>query len=79
VRVPTSWRDGLRTLTPRPLPGGEGAKMLHYMSLTLYVLNSLVNLVPIGGDFGGKGSLMDIALCYHLVRRTSRPVKMVMT
>ncbi|MBI3328759.1 MAG: xanthine dehydrogenase family protein molybdopterin-binding subunit, partial [Nitrospinae bacterium] len=39
----------------------------------------LVSLVPIGGDFGGKGSLMDVALCYHLAQRTGRPVKMVMT
>ncbi len=38
----------------------------------------VVHLVPIGGDFGGKGSLMDLPLCYHLARRTGRPVKMVM-
>ncbi len=39
----------------------------------------LVHLVPIGGDFGGKGSLMDVPLCYQLARRTGRPVKMVMS
>jgi CO/xanthine dehydrogenase Mo-binding subunit len=39
----------------------------------------VVHLIPIGGDFGGKGSLMDVPLCYHLARRTGRPVKMVMT
>ncbi|MGH8056542.1 MAG: xanthine dehydrogenase family protein molybdopterin-binding subunit, partial [Candidatus Entotheonellia bacterium] len=39
----------------------------------------VVHLVPIGGDFGGKGSLMDIPLCYHLAERVGRPVKMVMT
>jgi CO/xanthine dehydrogenase Mo-binding subunit len=39
----------------------------------------LVHPIPIGGDFGGKGSLMDLPLCYHLARRTGRPVKMVMT
>jgi CO/xanthine dehydrogenase Mo-binding subunit len=39
----------------------------------------VVHLIPIGGDFGGKGSLMDLPLCYHLARRTGRPVKMVMT
>ena len=39
----------------------------------------LVHLVPIGGDFGGKGSLMDVTLCYHLAQRTGRPVKMVMS
>jgi CO/xanthine dehydrogenase Mo-binding subunit len=37
------------------------------------------NPVAIGGDFGGKGSLMDALLCYHLALATRRPVKMVMT
>ena len=37
-----------------------------------------VNLTPIGGDFGGKGSLMDLPLAYHLARVTGRPVKMIM-
>jgi CO/xanthine dehydrogenase Mo-binding subunit len=37
-----------------------------------------VNLTPIGGDFGGKGSLMDLPLAYHLARATGRPVKMLM-
>jgi carbon-monoxide dehydrogenase large subunit len=37
-----------------------------------------VNLTPIGGDFGGKGSIMDVPLAYHLARATGRPVKMVM-
>jgi CO/xanthine dehydrogenase Mo-binding subunit len=36
------------------------------------------NPVAIGGDFGGKGSLMDTLLCYHLARAAGRPVKMVM-
>jgi CO/xanthine dehydrogenase Mo-binding subunit len=39
----------------------------------------VVHPIPIGGDFGGKGSLMDLPLCYHLARRTGRPVKMVMS
>ena len=30
----------------------------------------VVHLIPIGGDFGGKGSLMDLPLCYHLARCT---------
>ena len=38
-----------------------------------------VNPVSIGGDFGGKGSLMDSVLCYYLARHSGRPVKMVMT
>jgi len=37
-----------------------------------------VNATAIGGDFGGKGSLMDSALCYFLARASRRPVKMVM-
>ena len=39
----------------------------------------VVHLAQIGADFGGKGSLMDAPLCYHLAKRTGRPVKMVMT
>ena len=33
----------------------------------------------IGGDFGGKNTLMDIPLCYYLAKVTGRPVKMVMS
>jgi len=32
----------------------------------------------VGGDFGGKGSPMDIPLCLELSRRTGRPVQMTM-
>lgn len=38
-----------------------------------------VHIVAVGGDFGGKGSSMDIPICYHLAKTTRRPVKMVMT
>jgi carbon-monoxide dehydrogenase large subunit len=38
-----------------------------------------LNPVVIGGDFGGKGSLMDAVLCYFLAKTSARPVKMVMT
>ena len=38
----------------------------------------VVNPVPIGGDFGGKGSPMDVPLCYFLALRSGRPVKMAM-
>ena len=37
-----------------------------------------VNYAAIGGDFGGKGSPMEIPLCYYLARASGRPVKMVM-
>lgn len=36
------------------------------------------NPLSIGGDFGGKGSFMDVPLCYYLAQRSGRPVKMVM-
>jgi len=35
--------------------------------------------IMIGGDFGGKGGLMDAPLCYYLALHARRPVKMVMT
>ncbi len=37
-----------------------------------------VNPTYIGGDFGGKGSSMDVPLAYALSRASGRPVKMVM-
>ncbi|MCH9018354.1 MAG: molybdopterin-dependent oxidoreductase [Chloroflexi bacterium] len=39
-----------------------------------------ITLYPcsIGGDFGGKGSFMDVPLCYYLALHAQRPVKMVM-
>lgn len=40
--------------------------------------NILVNPTNIGGDFGGKGSFMDIPLCYYLAQASGRPVKMIM-
>jgi CO/xanthine dehydrogenase Mo-binding subunit len=33
---------------------------------------------PLGGDFGGKGSPMDIPLCVELARLVGRPVKLVL-
>ena len=38
-----------------------------------------VNPTYIGGDFGGKGSIMDAPICYYLAERTGKPVKIVMT
>ncbi len=37
-----------------------------------------VHSVALGGDFGGKGSQMDVPVCYFLSRAAGRPVKMVM-
>ncbi len=38
-----------------------------------------LNLLPIGGDFGGKGFFTDPALAYFLARATGRPVKLVLS
>ena len=40
--------------------------------------NIRVHGVALGGDFGGKGSQMDVPVCYYLSRAAGRPVKMVM-
>ena len=40
--------------------------------------NIVLHPSTIGGDFGGKGSFMDVPLCYYLSKRSGRPVKMVM-
>jgi CO/xanthine dehydrogenase Mo-binding subunit len=38
-----------------------------------------LHLLPLGGDFGGKGSMMDIGLTYFLARASGRPVRMRMS
>jgi CO/xanthine dehydrogenase Mo-binding subunit len=38
-----------------------------------------VHMLPLGGDFGWKGSFMDIPLVYFLAQASGRPVKMVMS
>ncbi len=37
-----------------------------------------IHLLPLGGDFGGKGSFMDIPLAYYLAQETGRPVRLQM-
>jgi CO/xanthine dehydrogenase Mo-binding subunit len=39
----------------------------------------VIHVSTIGGDFGGKGALMDLPLSYFLAKQTGRPVRMVMT
>jgi CO/xanthine dehydrogenase Mo-binding subunit/aerobic-type carbon monoxide dehydrogenase small subunit (CoxS/CutS family) len=38
-----------------------------------------IHMLPLGGDFGGKGSFMDIPLAIFLARASGRPVRMVMS
>jgi len=38
-----------------------------------------VNVVNVGGEFGGKGDAADLPVAYFLAQRSGRPVKIVMT
>src|SRR5499426_664081 len=38
-----------------------------------------VNVVNVGGEFGGKGDALDLPVAYFLARQSGRPVKIVMT
>src|SRR4029450_860871 len=38
-----------------------------------------INVVNVGGEFGGKGDASDLPVAYFLARESGRPVKMVMT
>jgi CO/xanthine dehydrogenase Mo-binding subunit len=37
-----------------------------------------VHILPVGGDFGGKTSVIEVPICYFLAERTGRPVKMIL-
>jgi len=37
-----------------------------------------IHILPVGGDFGGKTSVIEAPLCYFLAERTRRPVKLVL-
>ncbi|HXG49961.1 MAG TPA: xanthine dehydrogenase family protein molybdopterin-binding subunit [candidate division Zixibacteria bacterium] len=36
-----------------------------------------VHILPVGGDFGGKSSVLEAPICYFLAERSGRPVKLV--
>ena len=38
-----------------------------------------INVVNVGGEFGGKGDASDLPVAYFLAQESGRPVKMVMT
>jgi len=38
-----------------------------------------LNVVNVGGDFGGKGDALDLPVAYFLARQSGRPVKIAMT
>ena len=37
-----------------------------------------VHILPVGGDFGGKTSVVEAPVCYFLAQRTHKPVRMVL-
>jgi CO/xanthine dehydrogenase Mo-binding subunit len=37
-----------------------------------------VHILPVGGDFGGKTSVIEVPICYFLAERTGKPVKLVL-
>ena len=37
-----------------------------------------VHILPVGGDFGGKTSVVEAPVCYFLAQRTAKPVKMIL-
>src|SRR5215203_2157861 len=41
--------------------------------------NVVIEHTRIGGEFGGKGAVMDIPVAYHLARLTGSPIRIVMT
>ena len=37
-----------------------------------------VHILPVGGDFGGKTSVLEAPVCYFLAKRTGKPVRMIL-
>jgi CO/xanthine dehydrogenase Mo-binding subunit len=37
-----------------------------------------VHILPVGGDFGGKTSVLEVPICYFLAERAGKPVKLVL-
>ncbi len=58
------------------VPYGVREQVANALKLAPEKLN--FNPVYIGGDFGGKGDFMDLAVVYLLSKNAGRPVKMVM-
>jgi len=69
--------DGRATVwSSTKAPFGLRQNLAEYFGLPENYLRIVV--LPVGGDFGGKGVIMDEPLCYYLSLLTGRPVRMVM-
>ncbi len=58
-------------------PFGLAESLVHAIGVPLERI--VVMPTYIGGDFGGKGFLVDEALAYYLARATGRPIRMAMS
>ncbi len=67
IRVWASTKDSFRTRT-------QLAKAIRVPEERIQI-----NVVNVGGDFGGKGDARDLPVAYFLAQQSERPVKIVMT
>ena len=58
-------------------PFGTRAQLAKAISVPQELIR--VNVVNVGGEFGGKGDALDLPVAYFLARQSGRPVKIVMT
>lgn len=68
-----------RTLVWSPAKGPYATRQQLADWLEMEESRIVLQLCSIGGDFGGRGALMDIPVCYYLAKATGRPTKMVMS
>jgi carbon-monoxide dehydrogenase large subunit len=57
-------------------PFGVRAELAHAVALPEEKIR--INVVSVGGEFGGKGGAFDLPVAYFLARQAGRPVKIVM-
>ena len=67
IQVWASTKDSFRTRT-------QLAKAIRVREERIHI-----NVVSVGGDFGGKGDARDLPIAYFLAQQSGRPVKIVMT
>ena len=68
--------DGIQVWVSAKNPFGVRSQMAK--TLDIPEERICVNVVNVGGEFGGKGDAIDLPIAYFLARKSSRPVKLVM-
>ena len=58
-------------------PFGVRTQLAHAISVPEEAIR--INVVNVGGEFGGKGDAIDLPIAYLLARQSGRPAKIVMT